>query len=409
MVARDRRGLGLATAVKAASVLVLVDDDGVAVVRTGGSADNPAILAANDALGFVVDEEWLTLEGPDTAGWQPRRSRGARLRTPAGVLTVHMRRVLVLGGTAWLGREIARTAVARGADVVCLARGESGPAPAGARLVKADRAEPGAYDALEGDWDEVVELSYDPDLVASALGALADRARHWTLISSVSVYRRNDEPGADEAADVVEPTDLTDYAQAKVAAERATTARLGERALVVRPGLIVGPGDPTDRFGYWLARLHRGGRVLTPTTAGRHVQVIDVADLAAWVVDAGEAGRTGVVNAVGESHALGDFLDQTSALIGFTGQLVTADDAWLLEHDVRYWAGPRSLPLWLPADDAGFARRSNAAYLGAGGIVRPLPETLARVLAYEVAQGVRRTRRSGLTPHEEAELLVGLG
>ncbi|WP_149204131.1 NAD-dependent epimerase/dehydratase family protein [Actinotalea subterranea] len=320
-----------------------------------------------------------------------------------------MRRVLVLGGTAWLGREIARTAVARGADVVCLARGESGPAPAGARLVKADRADPGAYDALEGDWDEVVELSYDPVLVASALDALADRARHWTLISSVSVYRRNDEPGADEAADVVEPTDLTEYAQAKVAAERATTARLGERALVVRPGLIVGPGDPTDRFGYWLARLHRGGRVLTPTTAGRHVQVIDVADLAAWVVDAGEAGRTGVVNAVGESHALGDFLDQTSALIGFTGQLVTADDAWLLDHGVRYWAGPRSLPLWLPSDDAGFARRSNAAYLAAGGAVRPLPETLARVLAYEVAQGVRRTRRSGLTPHEEAELLVHLG
>lgn len=316
-----------------------------------------------------------------------------------------MRRVLVLGGTAWLGRELARTAVAGQAEVVCLARGESGAAPRGVRHVRADRTEPGAYDQLDGEWDEVIELAYEPALVGSALDALADRARHWTLVSSVSVYRRNDEPGADESAEMVEPEDLTDYAQAKVAAERAAASRLGERLLVVRPGLITGPGDLSDRFGYWMARLHRGGCVLTPTTAGRHVQVIDVADLAMWIINAGDADRTGIVNAVGESHEFEDFLAEARSVTGFAGEFVTVDDAWLLEHDVRFWAGPRSLPLWLPIADAAFAERSNATYLEAGGIVRPLRDTIATVLDDEVTRDPERSRRSGLSPEEEADLL----
>jgi 2'-hydroxyisoflavone reductase len=192
-----------------------------------------------------------------------------------------MRRILVLGGTAWLGHEIARAALDDGAEVVCLARGESGAVPAGVRLVTADRTAPGAYDALTGEWDDVVELSHDLGLVVPALEALAGRARHWTLVSTVSVYATNDEPGADESAAVVDPVDLTDYGQAKVAAERATAEHVGDRLLVARPGLIVGPGDPSDRFGYWPARLDHDGPVLAPTAAGRFVQVIDVADLAA--------------------------------------------------------------------------------------------------------------------------------
>ncbi|MEE6296000.1 NAD-dependent epimerase/dehydratase family protein [Georgenia wangjunii] len=316
-----------------------------------------------------------------------------------------MRRVLVLGGTAWLGREIARAAVADGAEVVCLARGTSGVAPEGARLVVADRTSAGAYDGLEGEWDEVVELAYSPDLVTSALDALADRARHWTLVSSVSVYRSNDEPGADESADLVEPVDLTEYADAKVAAERAAAARLGQRLLVARPGLIVGPGDPSDRFGYWPARLDRGGRVLAPPTAGRFVQVIDVTDLAEWIVRAGRAAETGAVNAVGSSQTFDELLAQIAAVTGFAGEVVRVDDAWLLSQDVHHWAGLRSLPLWLPEDAPGFAQRSDAAYRAAGGRTRPLPETIARVLSDERARGLARSRRCGLTPEEEADLL----
>lgn len=317
-----------------------------------------------------------------------------------------MRRILVLGGTAWLGHEIARAALADGAEVVCLARGESGAVPAGVRLVTADRTAPGAYDALTGEWDDVVELSYDLALVVPALQALAGRARHWTLVSTVSVYATNDEPGADESAAVVDPVDLTDYGQAKVAAERATAEHVGDRLLVARPGLIVGPGDPSDRFGYWPARLAHGGPVLAPTAAGRFVQVIDVADLAAWVVRAGAAGTTGTINAVGDTHTFDDFVVQAQAVTGSTSDIVEADDAWLLDRDVRWWAGPRSLPLWIPVEDSGFSQRSNRAYGASGGDVRPLQETIRRVLDDERHRGLDRERRSGLTLRDEAALLA---
>lgn len=314
--------------------------------------------------------------------------------------------MLILGGTAWLGAEIARRAIADGSEVTCLARGESGAAPSGVHFVPGDRSLPDAYRPLHGEWDEVVELAHEPELVGPALDALADRARHWTLISTVSVYRRNDKPGADESAELVESTDLGDYAQAKAAAERVTSERLDGRLLIARPGLIVGPGDPTDRFGYWPARLHRGGRVLTPSTADRFLQVIDVADLATWIVAAGRAGLTGTVNAVGHTYPLDTFFAEVRASTGFDGEFVTADDSWLLDNDVRYWAGPRSLPLWLPTTDVAFARRSNVRFLAMGGSARPLRETIERVLEDEIARGVDRPRRSGLSSEEEAELLA---
>ncbi|MBO0985523.1 NAD-dependent epimerase/dehydratase family protein [Rathayibacter sp. SD072] len=313
--------------------------------------------------------------------------------------------MLVLGGTGWLGRGIAEAAVRRGLEVVCLARGASGAVPEGARLVRADRTEPGAYDALDGDWDAVVELATAPPLVAGALDALAERAAHWTLVSSVSVYERNDEPGADETARLVTPTDPDDYGHTKVLAEQASSARLADRLLTVRPGLLAGPGDPSDRFGYWPARLARGGRVLAPESAGRRVQVVDVTDLAEWIVASAVRGRTGVANAVGPSTPFAEFLAAVRHATGFAGELVEAPDDQLLEHGVRYWAGPRSLPLWLPSSDAAFAQRAGAADLAP----RPLAETIERVLQDELARGVDRPRRSGLALEEEAELLAGLG
>jgi nucleoside-diphosphate-sugar epimerase len=319
-----------------------------------------------------------------------------------------MRSVLILGGTGWLGRAIARAALATGDDVTCLARGRSGSVPAGARLIESDRTDLGAYAAAAGEWDEVVELSWEPAFVDAARTALADRAAHWTLVSSVSVYRRNDEPGADESADLVNGDDPTDYAQAKVAAERTTLRTHHHRLLISRPGLIVGPGDPTDRFGYWPARLSRGGAVLRPEGAGRFVQVIDVDDLAEWVVRTGSVGTTGVINAVGEPLPFDGFLRLVGEVTGFDGELITRDDDWLREHDVRYWSGPRSLPLWLPVEDAGFAQRDNTAFRASGGSLRPVRDTLARTLADEKARGLDRPRRSGLSVSDEAELLAAV-
>lgn len=324
---------------------------------------------------------------------------------PFDRLTAKVRRVLVLGGTGWLGREIVRETVEEGAEVVCLARGESGSVPTGARLVRADRRSPDAYDEVLHDWDEVVELAYEPELVTPALDALADHAAHWTLVSTVSVYERNDEPGADESAGVVTPRNLSEYPDAKVAAERATSDRLGSRLSIARPGLIVGPGDPTDRFGYWPARFSRTGPVLVPNTAGRFVQAIDVADLAAWIRESGRSGLGGVVNAVGEIHEMEDFLQAAAAVAGFDGELVAVEDDVLVANGVQYWAGPKSIPLWLPLSDAGFAQRSGSLFLESGGRVRPLRETLSRVLDDERARGVDRPRRSGLTMLEEDAVL----
>ncbi|WP_394768855.1 NAD-dependent epimerase/dehydratase family protein [Lacisediminihabitans sp.] len=322
------------------------------------------------------------------------------------------RTVLVLGGTAWVGHEIARRMLAHGDDVTCLARGDAGAVPAGANLVRADRAVPGAYAAVaDTAWDEVIEISYRPEFVAGALEALAARARHWTLVSTVSVYASSSEPGADESAAVVEraePVDPDDYAQAKLAAERATASAVGDRLLIARPGLIGGPGDVSDRTGYWVGRfaLAGDGEVLAPATAGRWVQVVDVRDLAEWIALASVRQVTGVINVAGDPYPLADVLDLAAEVAGFTGGIVPADDDWLAEHDVQHWSGPRSLPLWLPATASGFARRSNAAFLAAGGRLLPLRETLARTLEDERARGLDRVRRSGLSRVDELELLA---
>lgn len=319
-----------------------------------------------------------------------------------------MRKVLVLGGTAWLGSVIAEELLASGDQVTCLARGESGAPPSGAQFVQADRTSPDAYaDVANQQWDEVIELGWDHRVVQGALAALADVAEHWTLISTVSVYASNTEPGADETAALLVPVDLDDYGQAKVAAENASRSALGDRLLTVRPGLIVGPGDGSDRFGDWVSRfaLAGDGPVLCPETGGRTAQVIDVDDLAAFIVAAGRNGTTGIINAVGDEHSLADVLAAAAQTAGFTGEVVSASDEWLLDHEVRYWAGPRSLPLWVPRADAAFAQRDNSAFHAAGGQLRALPLTLQRVLDAERASGLDRPRRSGLTRAEELDLI----
>ncbi|WP_380168937.1 NAD-dependent epimerase/dehydratase family protein [Jannaschia sp. R86511] len=325
--------------------------------------------------------------------------------------------VLVLGGTAWLGARVAAAWRDRGAQVTCLARG-SAPVPSGTRLVRADRTTPGAYDdVVDRDWDEVVEVSWAPPLVTGALAALADRARHWTLVSSVSVYADHTVPGADESAALLPADDPTDYGRAKVAAETASTAAVGGRLLVARAGLVVGPGDGSDRFGYWVSRLalarqQGDGPVLVPTTAERWAQVVDVDDLADWLVAAGASGLTGTVDAVGPPQPLRTVLETAATVAGHRGELVAAPDDWLRAHDVAHWAGPRSLPLWLPPDHAAMARRRGealqASLASLGLALSPLTATLERTLADERRRGLDRERRSGLARQDELALLAAL-
>ena len=318
--------------------------------------------------------------------------------------------VLVLGGTGWLSRRIAERWADAGAAVTCLARGGR-DAPYGTTLVVADRNDPDAYDEVAlREWDEVVDVSSNPVHVAAAVAALGERARHWTYISTVSVYAVDDVPGADETAELLTPAgpdEDEDYGRAKARAEASVRSALGFRAAVVRPGLIVGPGDPTDRFGYWVGRFALAGSddVLVPDTADRGAQVIDVDDLAEFVRAVGRERWTGVVNAVGDPVALDRLFADAREVAGHTGALAAADDEWLVAQEVAYWLGARSLPLWLPADMPGFWTRSNAAYRLLGGRLRPLRETLDRALADERARGLGRDRRAGLTRPDELALL----
>lgn len=318
--------------------------------------------------------------------------------------------VLVLGGTGWLSGRIAEKWADAGASVTCLARGGR-DAPYGTTLVAGDRDEPDAYAAVASrEWDEIVDISSAPSHVAAAVEALGERAAHWTYISTVSVYAGNDETGADESAEPLAPArpgEEEDYGRAKARAEASVRSALGYRAAIVRAGLIVGPGDPTDRFGYWVGRFAaaREGDVLVPDAAGRGAQVIDVDDLAAFVRSIGQERWTGVVNAVGDPVPLDEVLSLAREIGGHTGVTITAPDEWLEERGVAFWSGPRSLPLWLPRDMPGFWTRSNAVYRLLGGRPRPLRETLERTLADERARGLDRERRAGLSRADELALL----
>jgi 2'-hydroxyisoflavone reductase len=321
-------------------------------------------------------------------------------------------RLLILGGTQFLGRAIANHACASGADVVCAARGVSGAVPTGARLVQVDRDQADGLAPLKGErFDAVVDVSRQPGQVRRALAALRDRADHWTYVSTVSVYSDTATVGqCTGTAPLHQPTGPdVEHATPETygPAKRACELAVGADAFICRAGLIAGPEDPTGRFTYWPLRLARGGDVLVPGRPSDLMQLIDVRDLALWIVHAAETKLTGTIDAVSPTFTCQDFLTACQDAAGSTGTFRWAERAFLEAQGVKRWSGPRSLPLWVPLPEfAGFMTRDASPAIAQGLTLRPLVETARDTLVW--AQSIGGGPKTGLTPDEERDVLAAL-
>ena len=325
-------------------------------------------------------------------------------------------RILVLGGTVFLSRAVAAEAVARGHEVVCASRGTSGHVPAGATHVTFDRSGPVPGSLAAESFDAVVDVARIPSWVRAAVDAWPDA--HWTFVSTVNVYEDESTPGGTPATLALrspehDDVDLAEHPEAygpmKVACESIVRSSV-ERAFVCRPGLIVGPEDPTGRFTYWPARLADlpdGEPVLAGGSPDDVVQVVDVRDLAAWIVSAAESGLTGDLDGVGPAVPLGDLLAEVAAGLGVSPAWTWVPAEELEARDVVPWMGPRSLPLWLPrpAYD-GMVAHDWTPSRDAGLAVRPVGETARDTLAW--LRATPDAPVTGLSREEEREVLASL-
>lgn len=318
----------------------------------------------------------------------------------------------MLGGTAWLGRTVAEEAVRRGHDVTCLARG-SAPAPEGAAFVRADRDDEDGLAPVAGTaWDAVVDVSRQPGQVRRSVRDL--RTAHHVFVSTGNVYAAFDALEQDEHAplraaldgDVME--DMETYGEAKVACETAVLAS-GVAATIARSGLIGGPGDTSGRTGYWPWRFAHpvGEEVVVPDDPDFPTAMVDVRDLASWLVAVVEERTAGVFNVTGPTTPLGEVL-AVAAEVGSSGarpRPVALDR--LTELGVDSWMGPASLPLWISDPDwRGFATMDTSRARAAGLVTRSLRETLTDALASEESRPEGEERRAGLTDDDERRVLA---
>lgn len=326
-------------------------------------------------------------------------------------------RVLILGGTRFLSKETARQAAARGHEVVCAARGKGGEAPDGTTFVRIERDDEEGLSAIEGHFDAIIDVGRVPSHIRRAVGDLASRTDHWTFVSTISVYADDATPGQsaetgpllEPLADDADEAAVENYGPAKVSCERTVAEAVGDKAFVVRAGLIVGPEDASDRYTYWVERLARGGTVAAPGSPDDLVQYVDVRDLATWLLDGAAAKVVGVFDGIGAPLTRGQLLGEIAAGVGATPDLTWLDQGFLQAHNVAPWMGPRSMPMWLPQPEyAGMLTHDAGPALRAGLAPRPIEQTARDTLHWLQDSGYR-TSLAGLTAADEEELLAAAG
>jgi 2'-hydroxyisoflavone reductase len=324
-------------------------------------------------------------------------------------------KILILGGTVFLGRALVEAAMLRGHELTLFNRGRSGPDlyPEIERL-KGNRD--GGLSVLAGrSWDAAIDTSgYVPRLVRDSAEMLREAVGHYTFISSLSVYSDFKQPGMDESGPLgklndesIETVDGETYGPLKALCEQAAESAMPRRVLVIRPGLIVGQYDPSDRFTYWPERVRRGGEVLAPGKPGRMVQYIDVRDLAEWNIRMVETGKTGVYNANGpeEPQAMQALLEACKTASGSEARFNWVSEKFLEEQGVEGWS---EMPLWLPESDpeyGGFFSVNVSKAQSDGLTYRSAVDTAQATLEWSVTRPADHAWRAGITAEREAALL----
>lgn len=323
-------------------------------------------------------------------------------------------RLLILGGTIFLGRALVDAALERGHEITLFHRGKHGPElyPEVEHIIGDRDIDLHLLDGRS--WEAAIDTcGYFPRQVAASARQLATSVRHYTFISSISVYAGFDAIGIDETYPVgalddptVEEITGETYGPLKAMCEQAAEGWMRGRTLNIRPGLIVGPHDPSDRFTYWPLRVSRGGEVLAPDRPEVAVQLIDVRDLAEWTIRMVEVYRTGVYNATGlaEPLTMGEMLETCKRVTQSSATFSWASEEVLAEAEVSPWS---EMPLWVPASmGAGFSAIDCSRAMMDGLTFRPLEETTAATYEWACGWPEDRTLRAGLDPEKEARALA---
>jgi 2'-hydroxyisoflavone reductase len=322
-------------------------------------------------------------------------------------------KILIIGGTVFLGRHVVASALARGHEVTMFNRGQHNP-DLFPEVEKLRGNRDGGLDVLKGrQWDAVVDTcAYLPRLVTASATLLADATEHYTLISSGSVYPMEAMNPTEETPVLTMPDESVEqvsgetYGPLKALCEKAAEAAMPGRVLNVRSGLIVGPHDPTDRFSYWPVRVARGGEVLAPGKPDARVQVIDGRDLADWIVRMAEARKAGIYNVTGPNYrlTLGDVLAAAKASSGSDATFTWVPDEFLVEKQVSGWM---EMPLWSPGGGADGLFSTVIDKAVADGLTfRPIAETVRDTITWDQTRPADREWRAGLKAAKEAEILA---